>query len=38
MMCVFRPALTGREVHDDEGVYPLVEDPETLESIPGGSP
>lgn len=23
MMCVFSPALTGEEVHDDEGVYPL---------------
>jgi len=25
MMCVFSPALTGREVHDEEGVYPLLE-------------
>ena len=25
MMCVFTPALTGREVHDDEGTYPLLE-------------
>lgn len=24
MVCVFNPPLTGREVHDDEGVYPLV--------------
>ena len=24
MMCVFSPALTGKEVHDDEGVYPLL--------------
>jgi L-ectoine synthase len=23
MMCVFSPALTGDEVHDDEGTYPL---------------
>jgi L-ectoine synthase len=37
MMCVFSPALTGREVHDDEGVYPLLEDTETFESIPGGT-
>ena len=22
MVCVFRPALTGREVHDADGVYP----------------
>jgi L-ectoine synthase len=25
MMCVFRPALTGEEVHDEHGVYPLLE-------------
>lgn len=24
MICVFTPALTGREVHDDEGTYPLL--------------
>jgi L-ectoine synthase len=24
LVCVFNPPLTGREVHDDEGVYPLV--------------
>jgi L-ectoine synthase len=23
MLCVFNPPLTGREVHDDEGVYPI---------------
>lgn len=26
MMCVFSPALTGKEVHDDEGIYPLIEE------------
>ncbi len=26
MICVFNPPLTGRETHDEEGVYPLVED------------
>lgn len=26
MVCVFNPPLTGREVHDDEGVYPLIEE------------
>jgi L-ectoine synthase len=26
LVCVFNPPLTGREVHDDEGVYPLVEE------------
>jgi L-ectoine synthase len=25
MVCVFNPPLTGREVHDEEGAYPLVE-------------
>jgi len=24
MVCVFNPPLTGREVHDAEGVYPLL--------------
>lgn len=32
MMCVFSPALTGKEVHDDEGVYPLIEE-EVDESV-----
>lgn len=26
MICVFTPALTGREVHDDDGAYPLLTD------------
>ncbi|TVR03997.1 MAG: ectoine synthase [Deltaproteobacteria bacterium] len=26
MVCVFNPPITGREVHDENGVYPLVED------------
>lgn len=26
MVCVFTPALTGQEVHDENGVYPLIED------------
>lgn len=25
-VCVFNPPLTGKEVHDAEGVYPLVEE------------
>ncbi|ALS26360.1 L-ectoine synthase [Paenibacillus sp. 32O-W] len=25
MVCVFTPPLTGAEVHDEEGAYPLVE-------------
>ncbi|MBN2700218.1 MAG: ectoine synthase [Methylohalobius sp. ZOD2] len=26
LICVFNPALTGTEVHDREGAYPLIED------------
>jgi len=26
MICVFNPPLTGRETHDENGVYPLIED------------
>lgn len=25
MVCVFNPPITGTEVHDEDGVYPLVE-------------
>lgn len=32
MMCVFSPALTGREVHDEEGTYPLLEAEDSTES------
>jgi len=28
MICVFNPPVTGREVHDEQGVYPLIEDDE----------
>ena len=27
MICVFNPPLTGKEVHDEEGVYPLMDEP-----------
>jgi|SRR5690625_605317 len=27
-VCVFNPPITGREVHDENGVYPLVVEPE----------
>jgi L-ectoine synthase len=28
-VCVFNPPVTGREVHDENGVYPLIsEEPE----------
>lgn len=26
MICVFNPPITGNEVHDENGVYPLMED------------
>lgn len=26
-VCVFNPPLTGREVHDENGVYPLITEP-----------
>jgi L-ectoine synthase len=26
MVCVFNPPLTGQEVHDEEGVYPIIEE------------
>jgi len=30
LVCVFNPPLTGREVHDENGVYPLItEEPAT---------
>lgn len=29
MVCVFNPPVTGREVHDENGVYPLVVEEET---------
>lgn len=28
-VCVFNPPVTGREVHDEDGVYPLLTEPET---------
>jgi L-ectoine synthase len=28
MICVFAPALTGQELHDDHGTYPLLQPPE----------
>lgn len=29
MVCVFSPPLTGREVHDESGVYPLITEAES---------
>ncbi|WP_082234869.1 ectoine synthase [Halobacillus massiliensis] len=28
MVCVFNPPITGKETHDENGVYPIVEDDE----------
>lgn len=30
MACVFNPPVTGREVHDDNGVYPLITEESTI--------
>lgn len=39
MVCVFNPPLSGKEVHDADGVYPLIEDdePTTAATAAGGS-
>src|SRR5256885_12311396 len=29
MVCVFNPPLTGEEVHDENGVYPLITEPDS---------
>lgn len=34
MVCVFNPPITGREVHDETGAYPLVE---ADEAVAGGA-
>ncbi|WP_028660453.1 ectoine synthase [Nocardioides insulae] len=28
LICTFNPPVTGREVHDEDGVYPLITEPE----------
>jgi L-ectoine synthase len=33
LVCVFNPPVTGREVHDEHGVYPLLHE----DSAPIGS-
>jgi L-ectoine synthase len=33
MVCVFNPPLTGKEVHDAEGIYPLVKDEEPARAV-----
>jgi L-ectoine synthase len=31
-VCVFNPPVTGREVHDENGVYPLIVEPDATAS------
>lgn len=35
-VCVFNPPVTGREVHDENGVYPLLTEPTTVTEPAGG--
>jgi L-ectoine synthase len=35
-VCVFNPPVTGREVHDENGVYPLLTEPESATRPSGG--
>jgi L-ectoine synthase len=34
MVCVFNPPLTGREVHDEDGAYPLLQEDDLDEPDP----
>lgn len=34
MVCVFTPACTGAEVHDDEGTYPLLDPDDGRDIVP----
>ncbi|TDQ04642.1 ectoine synthase [Labedaea rhizosphaerae] len=34
-VCVFNPPVTGREVHDENGVYPLIVEPQPDEEVQG---
>lgn len=33
VICVFNPPLTGQEVHDEDGVYPLIEEPADTKEV-----
>jgi len=33
LVCIFNPPLTGREVHDEEGTYPLVGETQLEQSV-----
>ncbi|MGH8869667.1 MAG: ectoine synthase [Actinomycetes bacterium] len=34
MVCVFNPPCTGREVHDENGVYPLIVEDDEPKEVP----
>jgi L-ectoine synthase len=34
MICVFNPPLTGEEIHDEDGAYPVIDAPEGSEGAP----
>lgn len=38
MICVFNPPVTGREVHDDTGAYPVDREPEPNGAGEGNAP
>ena len=38
MACAFNPPVTGREVHDERGVYPLLTEPEHDATTPKSDP
>ncbi len=37
-VCVFNPPVTGREVHDENGVYPLLTEDDGQTVVPGAKP
>lgn len=37
MACVFNPPVTGRETHDESGVYPLITEAEADRKVPQGA-
>jgi L-ectoine synthase len=36
-VCVFNPPVTGREVHDENGVYPLIVEPQPDDDVQGAA-
>jgi L-ectoine synthase len=35
MICVFNPPLTGEEIHDEDGAYPLIQEAPAREASGG---